>query len=41
MSGNNIKFNHLEIFKTTLSYVYITTNVALWIFTAITVTNSY
>ena len=41
MSGNNIKFNHIEIFKTTLSYVYITTHVALWIFTVITVSNSY
>ena len=41
MSGNNIKFNHLEIFKTTLSYVYITTHVALWVFTAMTVVNHY
>ena len=40
MSGNNIKFNHIEIFKTTLGYVYITTHVALWIFTAITITNN-
>ena len=41
MSGNNIKFSHLEIFKTTLSYVYITTHVALWIFCAITISNHY
>jgi len=41
MSGNNIKFNHIEIFKTTLGYVYITTHVALWIFTVITISNQY
>ena len=32
MNNNNIKFNHVEIFKTPLSYVYVTTHVALWIF---------
>ena len=41
MKNNNIKFNHVEIFKTTLGYVYITTHVGLWIFCAITISNSY
>ena len=39
--NNNIKFNHMEIFKVTLGYVYITTHVALWILCVVTISNSY
>ena len=38
---NNVKFNHIELFKTTLDVVYVTTHVGLWIFTAITISNNY
>ena len=38
---SNQKFNHFEVFKTTLDVVYVTTHVALWIFTVITVSNHY
>ena len=41
MKNNKLKFDHFEIFKTTLSYVYITTHVGLWIFTLITISNNY
>ena len=41
MNNNNIKFNHVEIFKTTLGYVYITTHVGLWVFTLLTISNNY
>ena len=38
---SKLKFNHLEVFKTTLDVVYVTSHVALWVFTAISVSNSY
>ena len=38
---SKFKFNHFEVFKTTLDVVYVSTHVALWVFTAMTVVNHY
>ena len=41
MKNNKLKFNHFEVFKTTLEVVYVTSHVGLWIFTLVTLSNHY
>ena len=38
---NEVKFNHLEIFKVTLGYTYIITQLALFTFVALTIIEKY